>query len=114
MMVAREASSSKMGAWTVSSCQPTWEQSLAYNVSWKEVLNDGVNPRDGKAEILPCGGDKKHFPIAFNALAQIVFTENDYTYRNEDDKQLRKCGGTAAQRINSMCAYPSFVSSLRG
>ena len=47
----------------------------------KEVLNDGVNPRDVKAEILPCGGDKKHFPIAFNALAQIdVFTENDYTY----------------------------------
>ena len=24
----------------------------------KEVLNDGVNPRDVKAEILPCGGDK--------------------------------------------------------
>lgn len=47
----------------------------------KEVLNDGVNPRDVKAEILPCGGDKKHYPIAFNALAQIdVFTENDYTY----------------------------------
>ena len=34
-----------------------------------------------KAEILPSGGDKKHYPIAFNALAQIdVFTENDYTY----------------------------------
>ena len=47
----------------------------------KEVLNDGVNPRDVKAEILPCGGDKKHYPIAFNALPQIdVFTENDYTY----------------------------------
>ena len=24
----------------------------------KEVLNDGVNPRDVKAEILPSGGDK--------------------------------------------------------
>lgn len=47
----------------------------------REVLNDGVNPRDVKAEILPSGGDKKHYPIAFNALPQIdVFTDNDYTY----------------------------------
>ncbi|AGU81820.1 aspartate-semialdehyde dehydrogenase [Streptococcus anginosus] len=47
----------------------------------REVLNDGVDPRDIKAEILPSGGDKKHYPIAFNALPQIdVFTDNDYTY----------------------------------
>jgi len=47
----------------------------------REVLNDGVNPRDLQAEILPSGGDKKHYPIAFNALPQIdVFTDNDYTY----------------------------------
>jgi len=47
----------------------------------KEVVNDGVAPKDVHADILPCGGDKKHFPIAFNALAQIdVFTDNDYTY----------------------------------
>lgn len=47
----------------------------------REVLNDGVDPRDVKAEILPSGGDKKHYPIAFNALPQIdVFTDNDYTY----------------------------------
>src|SRR5690625_3833694 len=32
------------------------------------------------AEILPAGSDKKHYPIAFNALPQIdVFTENGYT-----------------------------------
>ncbi|MBM7641998.1 aspartate-semialdehyde dehydrogenase [Streptococcus loxodontisalivarius] len=47
----------------------------------RDVLNDGVNPRDVKADILPSGGDKKHYPIAFNALPQIdVFTDNDYTY----------------------------------
>ena len=47
----------------------------------REVLNDGVDPRDLHAEILPSGGDKKHYPIAFNALPQIdVFTDNDYTY----------------------------------
>ncbi|WP_165212811.1 aspartate-semialdehyde dehydrogenase [Streptococcus tangpeifui] len=47
----------------------------------KEVLNDGKDPKDIEADILPTGGDKKHYPIAFNALAQIdVFTANDYTY----------------------------------
>lgn len=34
-----------------------------------------------KSKILPCGGDKKHYPIAFNALPQIdMFADNDYTY----------------------------------
>ena len=57
----------------------------------KEVLNDGVNPRDVKAEILPCGGDKKHYPIAFNALPQIdVFTEKDYTYEEMTIKNETK------------------------
>lgn len=32
-------------------------------------------------QILPAGSDKKHYPIAFNALPQIdVFAEDDYTY----------------------------------
>src|SRR5699024_8961099 len=32
------------------------------------------------AEVLPAGGDKKHYPIAFNALPQIdLFEENGYT-----------------------------------
>lgn len=47
----------------------------------RQVLNDGLNPKDVTVEILPSGGDKKHYPIAFNALPQIdVFTDNDYTY----------------------------------
>ncbi|MGV3028167.1 aspartate-semialdehyde dehydrogenase [Streptococcus hyovaginalis] len=47
----------------------------------KQVLNNGINPKDVTANILPSGGDKKHYPIAFNALPQIdVFTDNDYTY----------------------------------
>ena len=47
----------------------------------QEVVNDKKDPKDVIAEILPSGGDKKHYPIAFNALPQIdVFTENDYTY----------------------------------
>ncbi|KXT78755.1 aspartate-semialdehyde dehydrogenase [Streptococcus sp. DD13] len=47
----------------------------------KEVIDEGVEPKDLQADILPSGGDKKHYPIAFNALPQIdVFTDNDYTY----------------------------------
>ena len=47
----------------------------------KEVVTEGTDPKDLHADILPAGGDKKHYPIAFNALAQIdVFTANDYTY----------------------------------
>lgn len=47
----------------------------------KSVLNDGVDPTQLSADILPSAGDKKHYPIAFNALPQIdVFTDNDYTY----------------------------------
>lgn len=47
----------------------------------RQVLNDGINPKEVTAEILPSGGDKKHYPVAFNALPQIdLFTDNDYTY----------------------------------
>ncbi|MFD2208877.1 aspartate-semialdehyde dehydrogenase [Virgibacillus halophilus] len=36
---------------------------------------------DMQADILPVKSDKKHYPIAFNALPQIdVFGENDYTF----------------------------------
>lgn len=42
----------------------------------KQYLND----EEMTADILPAGSDKKHYPIAFNALPQIdVFTENGYT-----------------------------------
>src|SRR5690625_4606223 len=42
----------------------------------KQYLND----EEMEANILPAGGDKRHYPIAFNALPQIdVFDDNDYT-----------------------------------
>ncbi|HLS60208.1 MAG TPA: aspartate-semialdehyde dehydrogenase [Virgibacillus sp.] len=42
----------------------------------KQYLND----EEMTAEILPAGSDKKHYPIAFNALPQIdVFQDNGYT-----------------------------------
>ncbi|WP_414842235.1 aspartate-semialdehyde dehydrogenase [Enterococcus saccharolyticus] len=57
------------------------EQTQAY-------LN-GTPVEELKAEILPCGGDKKHYPLAFNALPQIdVFAEEGYTY--EEWKMIRE------------------------
>lgn len=42
-----------------------------------------------QANILPCGGDKKHYPLAFNALPQIdVFTDAGYT--NEEWKMINE------------------------
>ena len=46
----------------------------------QEYLN-GVPYEELKAEILPASSDKKHYPLAFNALPQIdVFAEEGYTY----------------------------------
>lgn len=42
-----------------------------------------------EANILPCSGDEKHYPLAFNALPQIdVFAEDDYT--NEEWKMINE------------------------
>ena len=50
------------------------------NRELQEAL-DGKSLTELSAEILPSAGDKKHYPIAYNALAQIdVFTDNAYTY----------------------------------
>ncbi|WP_068672351.1 aspartate-semialdehyde dehydrogenase [Oceanobacillus sp. Castelsardo] len=40
-----------------------------------------LNNEEMEANLLPVGGDKKHYPIAFNALPQIdLFQENGYTF----------------------------------
>lgn len=45
----------------------------------QDLLN-GVPVSELTADILPAGGDKKHYPVAFNALPQIdVFDDEDYT-----------------------------------
>ncbi|HEK9986502.1 TPA: aspartate-semialdehyde dehydrogenase [Streptococcus equi subsp. zooepidemicus] len=48
---------------------------------YDQVINQGLSPKEVEASVLPSAGDKRHYPIAFNALPQIDrFTENDYTY----------------------------------
>ncbi|CJH09328.1 aspartate-semialdehyde dehydrogenase [Streptococcus pneumoniae] len=75
----------------------------------REVLNDGVKPRDLHAEILPSGGDKKHYPIAFNALPQIdVFTDNDYTYEEmkmtKETKKIMEDDSIAVSALPRCCS----------
>lgn len=79
----------------------------------KEVLNDGIDPRDLKAAILPAGGDKKHYPIAFNALAQIdVFTENDYTYEEmKMTKETKKIMEDENIAVSATCVRVPVLSA---
>lgn len=63
-------------------------------------------------EIMPVKGDKKHYPIAFNALPQIdVFTENDYTY--EEMKMInetKKIMEDASMKVAATCVRIPVVS----
>ncbi|MFD1066277.1 aspartate-semialdehyde dehydrogenase [Oceanobacillus locisalsi] len=46
-----------------------------------EQSRDYLEGKEVTAEVLPVKGDKKHFPIAFNALPQIdVFEDNGFTF----------------------------------
>lgn len=63
----------------------TYQAVSGSGVSAIKELQDGsravLDDKEFTPEIMPVKGDKKHYPIAFNALPQIdVFTENDYTY----------------------------------
>ncbi|CDQ19693.1 aspartate semialdehyde dehydrogenase [Halobacillus karajensis] len=47
----------------------------------REQSQSFLNGKELEANILPVKGDKKHYPIAFNALPQIdVFQDNGYTF----------------------------------
>ncbi|HLQ73824.1 MAG TPA: aspartate-semialdehyde dehydrogenase [Bacillota bacterium] len=64
----------------VSTYQAVSGAGWAANEELKNQTQQYLNEEEMVAEILPAGSDKKHYPIAFNALPQIdVFTENGYT-----------------------------------
>lgn len=81
-----------------------------------ELKNQAQDMLDGKdevvAEILPCSGDKKHFPLAFNALAQIdVFAEDGYT--NEEWKMInetKKIMGDESIKVTATCVRVPVMS----
>lgn len=72
---------------------------------YSQVINDGKAPKDVTATILPSAGDKKHYPIAFNALPQIdVFTDNDYTYEEmKMTNETKKIMSDDAIKVSATC-----------
>ncbi|HEX5352414.1 MAG TPA: aspartate-semialdehyde dehydrogenase, partial [Trichococcus sp.] len=64
-----------------------------------------LNGEEPVANILPCGGDKKHFPIAFNALPQIdVFSEGGYTYEEwKMINETKKIMGDKDIKVSATC-----------
>ncbi|WP_226034894.1 aspartate-semialdehyde dehydrogenase [Aquibacillus saliphilus] len=72
-----------------------------------------LNGEELKPELLPVKGEKKHYPIAFNALPQIdVFQENGYTFEemkmiNETKKILH----TKELHVAATCVRLPFFTS---
>lgn len=73
---------------------------------------DGVPATELKADILPAGGDKKHYPIAFNALPQIdVFAEEDYTYEEwKMMNETKKIMGDDTIKVVATCVRIPVIS----
>lgn len=80
---------------------------------YAEIINAGKNPKDVTANILPSGGDKKHYPIAFNALPQIdLFTENDYTYEEmKMTKETKKIMEDDSIAVSATCVRIPVLSA---
>lgn len=64
-----------------------------------------LNGESYEANILPSGGDKKHFPIAFNALPQIdVFDEDGYTKEEwKMTNETKKIMGDDHIKVSATC-----------
>src|SRR5690606_27620754 len=64
----------------VSTYQAVSGAGLSAQEELREQVQQYLNGEEMEANILPVASDKKHYPIAFNALPQIdVFEDNGYT-----------------------------------
>ncbi|MUK89861.1 aspartate-semialdehyde dehydrogenase [Ornithinibacillus sp. L9] len=83
------------------------------NNELEEQSKQYLNGEEMQAEILPVKGDKKHYPIAFNALPQIdVFQENGYTF--EEMKMInetKKIMHTPELSVTATCVRLPFFTS---
>lgn len=77
----------------------------------QEYLN-GQPANEWTAEILPVGGDKQHYPLAFNALPQIDrFAEAGYTY--EEWKMINETKKIMADdqiKVSATCVRVPVIS----
>lgn len=79
----------------------------------RDAVVNGTSPKDLVANILPSGGDKKYYPIAFNALPQIdLFTENDYTYEEmKMTKETKKIMEDDSIKVSATCVRVPVLSA---
>lgn len=84
----------------------------------EEQARQFVNNEEMEANILPVGGDKKHYPIAFNALPQIdLFQDNGYTFEemkmiNETKKILHDAELSVAATCVRLPFFTSHAESV--
>lgn len=78
----------------------------------KEQAQHMLNDEPYEAAILPSGGDKKHFPIAFNALPQIdLFTEDGYTFEElKMINETKKIMGDDHIKVSATCVRIPVIS----
>ncbi|MGP6388091.1 aspartate-semialdehyde dehydrogenase [Streptococcus dysgalactiae] len=80
---------------------------------YEQILHQGKTPKEVTAAILPSAGDKKHYPIAFNALPQIdLFTENDYTYEEmKMTMETKKIMADPTIKVSATCVRIPVLSA---
>ncbi|WP_082234146.1 aspartate-semialdehyde dehydrogenase [Halobacillus massiliensis] len=83
------------------------------NEELREQSQAFLNGEEMEANILPASGDKKHYPIAFNALPQIdVFQDNGYTF--EEMKMInetKKIMHAPELQVSATCVRLPFFTS---
>lgn len=117
MMVALEPIRQKVGLdrIIVSTYQAVSGAGMSAIKELEEQLTDmlaGKSADELKADILPCGGDKKHFPLAFNALPQIdVFGQDDYTLEEwKMVNETKKIMSDASIKVSVTCVRVPVLS----
>ncbi|MGT2721256.1 aspartate-semialdehyde dehydrogenase [Streptococcus porcinus] len=82
-------------------------------MQYSQVLNENIDPKNLTASILPSAGDRKHYPIAFNALPQIdLFTDNDYTYEEmKMTKETKKIMSDDKIKVSATCVRIPVLSA---
>ncbi|GAB3067006.1 aspartate-semialdehyde dehydrogenase [Virgibacillus ainsalahensis] len=102
----------------VSTYQAVSGAGTAANEELENQSNAYLNNEEMKAELLPVKGDKKHYPIAFNALPQIdVFQENGYTFEemkmiNETKKIMHEPELSVAATCVRLPLFTSHAESI--
>lgn len=97
----------------VSTYQAVSGSGTSASVELEKQAKDYLAGKEMEASILPVKGDKRHYPIAFNALPQIdVFEENGYTF--EEMKMInetKKIMHMPQLKVSATCVRLPFFRS---